>query len=121
MNETQTHHNTWTLRGEAEAGNRGTPGDQYHVCEVRLYQHATKERWRCEVYEHWGSNQGYLQANGSHATEGRGDTPEDAAAACREDALAWAEGDPIWEAALNSTIRQAVYDVEDSLEEPDNA
>lgn len=103
----------WKKVAESCAGSEACPGDQYHITEAELFQRG--DRFRVVVKEDWGANQGYLQSNGGHETEGRGNSPEEAVEACRRDVFAWADDDRE-RADLATMLRQLLYDAEDDHE-----
>ena len=108
----------WELIAELTAGNEGTPGSQYRICEFHLYRRG--ERWRATAEEDWGSNQGYRQSNGRNETEGRAGSPEDAIGVMQRDVLAWAGDNTQWRAELATAMRQLAYAVEEAAEEDED-
>lgn len=97
----------WETIATEETGSAGTPGGRYCVTKFHLSRRGN--RWRVAVESDWGSNQGYLQSEGTEDTEGRGDSPEEACEAVREDIFAWQRT----HAEYSTALRKLCYTAED--------
>ena len=90
------------------------PGSQFHDFDVAISRH--RGQFQCIVNETWGSDQGVDEVHGRNATEGRGDSPAEAADACKQDVMAWND-DPAKRAKCATALRRAVYAADDAIAE----
>jgi hypothetical protein len=96
----------WKELTTDQAGSYGTPGSQYHVHKITVSERSG--RYRLQVSEHAGSNQGHRQDHHSDDRQYRADDLDD----LMRIAIA-AERDLASPERVATAIRNAIYEAED--------
>src|SRR5262245_32532927 len=103
---------TGNIEVEVEVGHEGPPGSPYHTVTVRVRRRSSG-RLSVQVYEEWGSNQGYHETHGSNEVYGRADDLDEALA----DAERQAQEAGVNRQYLAQALSKAANEAEDQLEE----